>query len=80
MSQMGQCEMWLARDQVKAACIRDHVEPHGDDLPCHTLAHRAQLINTIPHGATRMAIHATVDTTRSHAGAPVCVGLRLINA
>jgi hypothetical protein len=22
-----------ARDQVKAACIRDHVEPHGDDLP-----------------------------------------------
>jgi hypothetical protein len=22
-----------ARDQVKAACIRDYVEPHGDDLP-----------------------------------------------
>jgi hypothetical protein len=29
--------------------------------PCHTLAHRAQLINTIPHGATRMAVHATVE-------------------
>jgi hypothetical protein len=23
----------VARDQVKAARIRDHVEPHGDDLP-----------------------------------------------
>jgi hypothetical protein len=33
MSQMGQCEMWLARDQVTAAYIRDHVEPDGDDLP-----------------------------------------------
>jgi hypothetical protein len=40
----------------------------------------APLINTTPHGATRMAVHATVDTTRSHAGAPVRDGLRLINA
>jgi hypothetical protein len=45
-----------------------------------TLAHRAPLINTTPHGATRMAVRATVDTTRSHAGAPVRDGLRLINA
>ena len=43
-------------------------------------AHRAPLIDTTPHGATRMAVHATVDTTRSHAGAPVRDGLRLINA
>jgi hypothetical protein len=45
-----------------------------------TLAHRVPLISTTPHGATRMAVHATVDTTRSHAGAPVRDGLRLINA
>jgi hypothetical protein len=45
-----------------------------------TLAHRAPLINSTPHGATRMAVRATVDTTRSHAGAPVRDGLRLINA
>jgi uncharacterized membrane-anchored protein len=45
-----------------------------------TLAHRAPLINTTPHSATRMAVHATVDTTRSYAGAPVRDGLRLINA
>jgi hypothetical protein len=36
-----------------------------------TLAHRAPLINTTPHGATRMAVLATADPTRSHAGAPV---------
>jgi hypothetical protein len=41
---------------------------------------RAPLISTTPHGATRMAVRATVDTTRSHAGAPVRDGLRLINA
>jgi hypothetical protein len=45
-----------------------------------TLAHPAPLINTTPHGATGMAVIATVDTTRSHAGAPVRDGLRLINA
>ena len=27
-----------ARDQVKAACIRDHVDPHGDDLPVPPIA------------------------------------------
>ena len=42
--------------------------------------HRAPLISAAPHGATRMAVIATVDTTRSHAGAPVRDGLRLINA
>jgi hypothetical protein len=74
------CEMCLARGQVTAACICDHVEPHGGDwnrfwltLPAITLAHRAPLINTTPPGAT-------VDATRSHAGAPVRDGLRLINA
>lgn len=46
----------------------------------NTLAYRAPLINTTPHGATRIAVIATVDTTRSHAGAPVRDGLRLINA
>jgi hypothetical protein len=45
-----------------------------------TPAHRAPLIITTPHSATRMAVRATVDTTRSHAGAPVRDGLRLINA
>ena len=82
------CEMCLTRGQVTAACICDHVEPHGSDwnrFLAHsaraiTLAHRAPLINTTPHGATRMAVRATVDTTRSHAGAPVRDGLRLINA
>jgi hypothetical protein len=44
------------------------------------LAHRAPLVNTMPHGAPRLAVIATTDTTRSHAGAPVRVGLRLINA
>jgi hypothetical protein len=44
------------------------------------LAHRAPLISTMPHGAPRLAEIATVDTTRSHAGAPVRDGLRLINA
>jgi len=79
--------MCLARGQVTAACICDHVEPHGGDwnrfwltLPAPYLAHRAPLINTTPHGATRMAELATADTTRSHAGAPVRDGLRLINA
>jgi hypothetical protein len=80
--------MRLARGQVTAACICDHVEPHGGDwnrVLAHsaraiTLAHRAPLISTTPHGATRMAVIATVDTTRSHAGAPVRDGLRLINA
>ena len=82
------CEMCLTRGEVTAACICDHVEPHGSDwnrFLAHsaraiTLAHRAPLINTTPHGATRMAVRATVDTTRSHAGAPVRDGLRLINA
>ena len=46
----------------------------------NTLAYRAPLINTTPHGATRIAVIATVDTTRRHAGAPVRDGLRLINA
>jgi hypothetical protein len=32
------------------------------------------------HGAPRLAEITTVDTTRSHAGAPVGDGLRLINA
>ena len=36
-------------------------------------------IDTTSHGATRMAVNATVDTTSSHAGAPVSHGLRLIN-
>jgi hypothetical protein len=45
-----------------------------------TFAHRAPLISTMPHGAPRLAEIATVDTTRSHAGAPVRDGLRLINA
>jgi hypothetical protein len=45
-----------------------------------TLAHRTPSIYTTPHGATRLAVVATVDTTRSHAGAPVRDGLRLINA
>jgi len=57
------------------------LEPHGSDwnrFLAHsaraiTLAHRALLINTTP-------VRATVDTTRSHAGAPVRDGLRLINA
>jgi hypothetical protein len=73
--------MCLTRGQVTAACICDHVEPHGSDwnrFLAHsacavTLAHRAPLINTTP-------VRATVDTTRSHAGAPVRDGLRLINA
>jgi hypothetical protein len=32
----------------------------------------------MPHGATCLAVVATVDTTRSNAGAPVCDGLRLL--
>ncbi|WP_156929143.1 hypothetical protein [Bradyrhizobium sp. th.b2] len=44
------------------------------------IAHRALLIDTTPHGAPCLAEIATVDTTRSHAGAPVRDGLRLINA
>ena len=73
--------MCLTRGQVTAAYICGYVEPHGSDwnrFPAHsaraiTLAHRALLINTTP-------VRATVDTTRSHAGAPVRDGLRLINA
>jgi hypothetical protein len=34
----------------------------------------------MPHGAPRLAEIATIDATRSHAGAPVRDGLRLINA
>jgi hypothetical protein len=34
----------------------------------------------MPHGTTRLAVVATADTTRSHAGAPVRDGLRLIDA
>jgi hypothetical protein len=45
-----------------------------------TLADGAWSINMTPYGAPRMAVHATVDTTRSHARAPVRDGLRLINA
>jgi len=56
------------------------LEPVAHSARAITLAHRVPLINTTPHGATRMAVHATVDTTRSHAGAPVRDGLRLINA
>jgi hypothetical protein len=60
---------------------RRRLEPVlAHSAPAITLAHRAPLINTTPHGATRIAVIATVDTTRSHAGAPVRDGLRLINA
>jgi hypothetical protein len=70
------------------ARICDHVEPHGGGWTLlwltlrapSPLAHRAPLINTMPHRAPRLAVIATTDTTRSHAGAPVRVGLRLINA
>ena len=68
-------EMCVARGLVTAACICDQVEPHGGDwnrfwftLPAITLAHRAPLISTTPHGATRMAVRATVDTTRKSRG------------
>jgi hypothetical protein len=37
------------------------------------------LIST-PHSAARLAVVATVNTTRSHAGAPVRDSLRLIDA
>jgi hypothetical protein len=77
----------LTRGRVTAACICGHVEPRGGDwnrfgysARAITLTHRAPLISTTPHCATRLAIVATVDTTRSHAGAPVRDGLRLINA
>ena len=60
---------------------RRRLEPVSGSLcPRHHPCHRAPLISTTPHGATRMAVRATVDTTRSHAGAPVRDGLRLINA
>jgi hypothetical protein len=77
--------MCVARGLVTAACICDQVEPHGGDwnrfwFTLRASTHRAPLISTTPHGATRMAVRATVDTTRSHAGAPVRDGLRLINA
>ena len=37
------------------------------------------LIST-PHSATRLAVVATINTTRSHAGAPVRDRLRLVDA
>jgi hypothetical protein len=82
------CEMCLARGQVTAACICDprraarrRLEPVlAHSARAITLAHRAPLKSTTPHGATRLAEVATADTTRSHAGAPVRDGLRLINA
>jgi hypothetical protein len=71
---------------LTAAYIYGRVEPHGGDwnrfssLRVVTFAHRALLISTMPHGAPRLAEIATIDTTRSNAGAPVRDGLRLINA
>jgi len=35
---------------------------------------------TTPHSAARLAEVATINTTRSHAGAPVRDGLRLVDA
>jgi hypothetical protein len=76
-----------ARGQVTVAYICDDVDAQRrlDPVLTHsaraiTLAHRAPLISTTPHGATRMAVIATVDTPRSHAGAPVRDSLCLINA
>src|SRR5216684_148248 len=71
------CEMCLTRGEVTAACICDHVEPHGSDwnrFLAHsaraiTLAHRAPLINTTPRGVT-CGETGIVANTRPDAASP----------
>jgi signal transduction histidine kinase len=77
------CEMCLTRGQVTAACICDHVEPHGGDwnrFLAHsaraiTLAHRAPLINTTPH-ARRVWRYARRLTRRAVNGVSVSTELQ----